>query len=63
MGPRAPRRSACMGWRPVHLQLDVAQPEDHEHNNGWRWSVAWSVAMVFFLIHYGSLGRKSFPEG
>ena len=47
----------------MRVKLDVGQPEDHEHNNGWRWSVAWSVALVFFLIHWGPLGRKSFPAG
>lgn len=26
--------------------------EDHEYNNGWRWAVAWSLAVAFFLVHF-----------
>lgn len=25
--------------------------EDHEYNNGWRWSISWSLATVFFELH------------
>lgn len=25
--------------------------EDHEYNNGWRWSISWSLATVFFALH------------
>jgi len=25
--------------------------EDHEYNNGWRWAIGWSLAVVFFAVH------------
>lgn len=27
--------------------------EEHDYNQGWRWAIAWALAVFFFAVHFG----------
>jgi len=29
------------------------ETEEHDYNNGWRWAIAWALAVFFFLVQFG----------
>eukprot|EP00403_Amphidinium_massartii_P021817 CAMPEP_0178400512 /NCGR_PEP_ID=MMETSP0689_2-20121128/15827_1 /TAXON_ID=160604 /ORGANISM="Amphidinium massartii, Strain CS-259" /LENGTH=411 /DNA_ID=CAMNT_0020021309 /DNA_START=1 /DNA_END=1236 /DNA_ORIENTATION=+ len=52
-------------WGPEKLGVYTIRDDgglDDDNNNGWRWCIAWSLAAVMFLLHYG-MQKVGYIEG
>jgi len=52
-------------WGPEKLGVYTVRDDgglDDDNNNGWRWCVAWSLAAVLFILHYG-MQKVGYIEG